>query len=600
MLRFVIAGLFSLLAAASASAQLIPAGQPIPRTMKPPVVFLNGYEYDCGNSSFSNTFGIADQVLQANGQVSVFFNYCSVSGSPDIEDLGAAFATFLSSLRYADGQRVDLVDCVAHSMGGLILRSYLSGKSPAPFNPPAVTHIRKIVFLATPNFGTGITSALPFGDTLTAQLSSGSRFLFDLATWNQGADDLRGVDAIAVIGNGGTGSATTDGFDDGVIALTSASLGFYLPGRTRVVPFCHVDGGGAISFAGYCGFNALGIAVFRSTTQDPARIVLSFLNGTTDWQNIGVAAEQNALLAVNGGLYAIVRSAGDANLRSDSISAASTSGKTKQLNIPSNDVGYTDMFPSGQLMFTAAAGVVHFTQPLMLPAGTVAAIVLKPGPSITRVLPSAAGVFPLSVAPRTIVAVYGMSLAAGTEQAAATPLPMKLSDAQVLIGGTPIPLFYASPTQINALLPDGVAGLVTFTVQNTTGSHTVNLFIEPAVPAIYTQDQSGKGAAAALNAKNSTLVTPANPLHGGEFVELFLTGLGLTTNRNGLDFAIQQPTVTLAGKDCPVTYAGRAPGFGGLDQINCQLPLGLSADMAAPVSVTSGVRTSNVATIAIQ
>jgi pimeloyl-ACP methyl ester carboxylesterase len=255
MYRCLIVGFGGIL---SAWAQLIPAGQPIPKTAKPPVVFLNGYEYDCGSASFSKAFGIADQVLQANGQVSLFFNYCSVPGSPSIEDLGVAFGAFLFGLRYTDGQPVDRVDVVPHSLGGLVVRSYLSGKLAATgtFNPPAVTHIRKIVFVATPHFGTGI--GLPFGNTLTSELSSGSRFLFDLATWNQGTDDLRGVDAIAIIGNGGTGHATTDNFDDGVIALTSASLGFYMPGRTRVVPFCHVDGGGLISIAGYCSFNALG------------------------------------------------------------------------------------------------------------------------------------------------------------------------------------------------------------------------------------------------------------------------------------------------------------------------------------------------------
>jgi len=292
MHRSFIAGF--VLSAVSVCAQLIPDGKAVPRTTKPPVIFLNGYESDCGNASFKHTFGIADQALQANGQVSLFFNYCTVPGQPSIEDMGAALGAFLAGLRYEDGQPVDLVDSVAHSMGGLIVRSYLSGKRSAAgvFNPPAVTHFRKIVFLATPHFGTGVNAGLPFSNAQLDELTSGSRFLFDLATWNQGTDDLRGVDAIAVIGNGGTGNATTDGFDDGVIALTSASLGFYLPGRTRVVPFCHVDGGGIISFAGYCGFNSLGIAVFRSTTQDPARIVISFLNGTTDWRTIGVGAER--------------------------------------------------------------------------------------------------------------------------------------------------------------------------------------------------------------------------------------------------------------------------------------------------------------------
>jgi uncharacterized protein (TIGR03437 family) len=595
MYRIFIVGLAGVL---STWAQLIPAGQPVPKTAKLPVVFLNGYEYDCGNASFSKAFGIADQVLQTNGQVSLFFNYCSVSGSPSVEDLGVTFGAFLSNLRYADGQPVDRVDIVAHSMGGLIVRSYLSGKLAATgaFNPPAVTHIRKIIFVATPHFGTGI--GLPFGNTLTNELSSGSRFLFDLATWNQGTDDLRGVDAMAIIGNGGTGHATTDGFDDGVIALTSASLGFYMPGRTRVVRYCHVDGGGLISFGGYCDFNALGIAVFRSTTQDPARIILSFLNDTADWQSIGVAAEQNPLLSANGGLYVTVRSANDTSLRTDSINAASLSGKSKQLNLPSNDVGYTDMFPAGQLMFTAAAGAVHVSQPLMLPAGTVDPIVLKPGPTIARVLPAAASVFPLSVAPGMIVAIYGISLAAQTAQAPGLPLPMQLSDAQVLLGGTPIALFYASANQVNALIPESASGLAKLGIHNTGGTHTVNLLVEAAVPAIFTQDQSGKGVAAALNAKNNVLVTSGNPVHAGEYLELFLTGLGLTTNRNGLDFANQQPTVAISGKDCPVTYAGRAPGFSGLDQINCVVPAGVSGDAA--ISVTSGNRTSNVATVAVQ
>jgi uncharacterized protein (TIGR03437 family) len=354
-----------------------------------------------------------------------------------------------------------------------------------------------------------------------------------------------------------------------------------------------------ISLSGYCDFNALGIAVFRATTQDPARIIMSFLNDTADWQSIGVAAEQNALLAANGGLYVTVRSANDTNLRPDSISAASMlSGKNKQLNLPSNDVGYTDMFPAGQLMFTAAAGTVHVTQPLMLPAGTVAPIILKPGPTIARVLPAAASIFPLSVAPGMIVAVYGISLAVDTDQALAFPLPLQLSDAKVLVDGAPVALFYASPGQVNALIPDSATGLVKLTIQNGAGSHTVNVFVEAAVPAIFTQDNSGKGPAAALSGKNNMLVTTGNPMHAGEYLELFLTGLGLTTNRNSLDFANQQPTVTISGKDCPVSYAGRAPGWPGLDQINCLVPAGLTGD--APIIVTAGSRTSNVATIAVQ
>ena len=117
-----------LVSATTVSAQLIAPGQPIPRTSKPPVVFVNGYQNNCGNSSFASTFASADTVLQANGEASVFFDNCTVAGTPSIEQLGAAFGNFLSSLKFNDGTAVSTVDVVAHSMGGLIVRSYLSGK----------------------------------------------------------------------------------------------------------------------------------------------------------------------------------------------------------------------------------------------------------------------------------------------------------------------------------------------------------------------------------------------------------------------------------------------------------------------------------------
>jgi uncharacterized protein (TIGR03437 family) len=94
-------------------------------------------------------------------------------------------------------------------------------------------------------------------------------------------------------------------------------------------------------------------------------------------------------------------------------------------------------------------------------------------------------------------------------------------------------------------------------------------------------------------------VSSSNPLHAGDYVELFATGLGATTNRDGLDYAVQQPRVTVGGQDCTVTYAGRAPGYVGLDQINCIVPAGITAG-AAQVVVMSGNRSSNMAALAVE
>jgi len=117
---------------------------------------------------------------------------------------------------------------------------------------------------------------------------------------------------------------------------------------------------------------------------------------------------------------------------------------------------------------------------------------------------------------------------------------------------------------------------------------------------VFALDPSGRGASAAVNASNGMVVSSSNPVAAGDYVELFLTGLGPTEKRGQLDYAKLQPTVTIGGVDCPVTYAGAAPGFTGLDQINCRLPAGLGAQSAAPVVVRSGARSTSTTTLAIR
>jgi uncharacterized protein (TIGR03437 family) len=589
-LRLLSGALFAI----SASAQLIPSGQPVPVTTLPPVVFINGFQFEGCPTTFADTFGIADQVLESNGEVSLFFSTCSLSSSATIEDLAGAFATFLSNLQYTNGQSVETVDVVAHSMGGLVLRSYLSGKQDTAgvFQPPAATHVRKAVFLASPNFGTpiaslAIASLLGFTQQLD-EMASGSSFLFGLGTWNQGTDDLRGVDAVAAAGNAGIGGlGDPTGFDDGVVPLTSASLRFYLPGRTRVVPYCHIDGGGIVTAFGLCPGDAPGIADITSAMHDSAQIIVSFLNGTSDWQSVGTAAESDPFLSVDGGLIVAAHAADDSILSASAATASiPTNVATQNLGISSDGIAFIDQFPAGEILVDVTAGSSPNLATFTLPAGGTEPYTVKAGPLIARVFPAAAANFPLELAPRMLIAIYGTNLSSGT-------------NAQVLVNGTATSVYYASATQINALLPDTASGLTTVTVQDSTGQNTENVYLDAAAPAIFTQDASGSGPAAALKASDQSLVTADNPLNAGEAVELYATGLGLTTPSNGLDVAVQQPTVTVGGVACPVTFAGAAPGYIGLDQINCTIPAGLASSASAPVVITSGSFTSNTATLAI-
>jgi uncharacterized protein (TIGR03437 family) len=566
---------------------------------------MNGYQIACSGTDFASNFGAAAQLLQSFNIATLYFDNCTVPGKPSLEALGLAFGQFLGALKYTDGTPVAQVDVIAHSMGGLILRSYLAGKqdiSPASFNPPATVPIRKAIFLGTPHFGTKVANL--FGnDRQTEEMSLGSQFLFDLNTWNQGSDDLRGITAVAIAANGGTGlESGTPGFDDGLVTLTSSSLAFVRPGITRVVPYCHSTNS-LLTTSGACSASTPALNVLGNDPNSPVvQIVGSFLAGTDGWQKAGESGDTNALLASRAGLNVQLRDKTDTAISLIGGSVA-TPGLTANLGVNTGSgVDYSESLTANtslSVQLTPMSGTVQSTT-LKLPAGTVSPTIVKPGPVISPkgVIPAAGPApFPYDVGPGAYVSIYGTNLASAT-QAAAIPYPLQIADVQVLVNGVAAPMVFVSAGQINFVYPASAAGLTQLTVKNSDGQHTVNVRVAPAVPSIFWLDANG--TAAALNALTSTVVGAATPLHAGDFLSLYLTGLGATTMTNGLDYAQIPPTITVGGRNLTVLYAGRTPGFAGLDQINCQLPVGITTGTAVPVVVTSNGRVSPTAYIAIQ
>jgi uncharacterized protein (TIGR03437 family) len=586
-------------------AQLIPVGQPVPKGSAPPVVFINGYQGGCSGSDFASTFGGADRLLQNSSLVTLFFNNCSVAGAPTIEALGVAFGQYLAALKYTDGTPVTQVDVVVHSMGGLILRCYLSGKqdtATASFQPPSTVAVRKAVFLGTPHFGTQIANLLG-QDKQTAAMSLGSQFLFDLNTWNQGTDDLRGISAISVAGNidaSGQESGVA-GFDDGVVALSSASLAFVKPGLTRVVTDCHTTNP-LLTLFGYCPSGAPTLPLLSTDPNNPVgQILISFLTGTSAWQQVGESGDTNSLLSSRAGLLVQLRDKNDAAI---TLIGGTVANPTQALKLGGNlasGLVYSEALPANaslDFQLTPLSGTVQSTS-LKLPPGTVSPTIVKLGPVISPkgVIPAAGPApFPYDVAPGAYVSVYGTNLASAT-QSASIPYPNQIADVQVLVNGVAAPMVFVSAGQINFVYPAVTTGLTQLTVTNGNGQNAVNVRVAPAVPSIFLLDANG--TAAARNALTSTVVGPGTPLHAGDFLSLYLTGLGATTTTNGLDYAQTQPTITIGGQSVPIGYAGRTPGFAGLDQINCQIPVGITGT-AVPVIVTSNGRSSSTAFLAIQ
>jgi len=59
-------------------------------------------------------------------------------------------------------------------------------------------------------------------------------------------------------------------------------------------------------------------------------------------------------------------------------------------------------------------------------------------------------------------------------------------------------------------------------------------------------------------------------------------------------------TVTIGAQPARVTFAGLAPGFAGVYQVNAEVPAGISPGDAVAVVIIQGGSASNTATIAVR
>lgn len=210
------------------------------------------------------------------------------------------------------------------------------------------------------------------------------------------------------------------------------------------------------------------------------------------------------------------------------------------------------------------------------------------------------------LASKAIVAAFGTGLATTTQSASSQPLPTELGGATVRItdsaGATRnAPLFFVSPLQINYQIPaDTAAGPATALFTSGDGRvSTGAIQILAAAPALFTLSQDGRGPAAALDAFTFT-PAPFNATRNGQpnIIAFFGTGLGEdATDVDGNVAANVQ--VTIDGNPAVVQYAGRAPGFTGLNQLNVVLTAGISSG-AHDVRVTRNGEAGNVVTIAIR
>jgi uncharacterized protein (TIGR03437 family) len=164
----------------------------------------------------------------------------------------------------------------------------------------------------------------------------------------------------------------------------------------------------------------------------------------------------------------------------------------------------------------------------------------------------------MTVSPGSLISIFGHNLTTGSvlgnDGGGAS---YKLAGTVVKLNGTPVPLLYASPNQVNAFVPldlkpqPGYALELSVAGGGLQGTGAARLDASEATPGIFT-------------------VTI-----GGNYLTLWGTGMGPVQQQGDFEVTRLSPAVKIAGTPGRVTYSGLAPGVMGLYQVNVELPANL-------------------------
>ncbi len=239
------------------------------------------------------------------------------------------------------------------------------------------------------------------------------------------------------------------------------------------------------------------------------------------------------------------------------------------------------------------------------------------------------------VAPGSLISIFGTFTGASLADADSVPFSTSLGGVSVTFNGIQAPLLHIIPAAgfISAQMPFGIPSSgnvnVAVTINNLT-SDPKPIPVVPSAPGIFTYPADGQSNAilvfldtdgvfkiAAPPSAAVSQVYPHNAIPRGygtgktDVAFLYATGLGVMTppvpdGAGGADaahFANSQPTVLVGGLTAQVLYAGQAPGYPGVNQVNLVIPP--NAPTGDKVSLqlrsTDGTVTSNSSvTIAIK
>ena len=199
------------------------------------------------------------------------------------------------------------------------------------------------------------------------------------------------------------------------------------------------------------------------------------------------------------------------------------------------------------------------------------------------------------LAPNTIATIYGSELAYATRamtsddiHGGVLPTVLPGTGVRVIVGGILAVIYFVSPAQVNFLVPSLLlpgSSHVQLVIDGKAGPE-IQVQLLPAAPAFFQLDPQTVVATRA----DGSVITAGTAAKPGEYVVLYATGLGETTPpliygqvpvgaatlKNINDLKVMLDGVAMDASR--IAYAGIAPGFAGLYQINLKLPDSVGAN----------------------
>ncbi|HEV8145788.1 MAG TPA: PQQ-dependent sugar dehydrogenase, partial [Bryobacteraceae bacterium] len=173
---------------------------------------------------------------------------------------------------------------------------------------------------------------------------------------------------------------------------------------------------------------------------------------------------------------------------------------------------------------------------------------------------------------------------AGIDSAVTVPFATVLAGVSITLNGSAVPIRAVANVngqeQVNFQVPFGLTGSTVSLVVSRDGrsSAAIDVPLLDVQPGIYTTDGT---QAIVVHNTDFTLATAARPLDRNEYAFIYAAGLGRVINPPTagnvalalpLSSALADVRVTIAGQAAEVQFAGLAPGFVGVYQVNFRVP----------------------------